>query len=106
MRHRSYDSEIVAGVVETYSRNRTRLPSPTFSLYDFDMTMLEFAIDDDLASRIDEVARREGISTTKLMMRALEAYVEPDPFGFIEVGSSDVLRGESADNLLADGFGH
>jgi hypothetical protein len=63
-------------------------------------------VPDDLASRLTERARRDGVSEEKLVERALRGFLDQDPYEFFEVGASDQLRGDRVDERLREtGFG-
>lgn len=59
--------------------------------------------------RLAERARVAGVSPDELVERALAQFLEQRPAGrhleFFGIGSSETLRGDRVDELLAEGFG-
>lgn len=63
-------------------------------------------VPDDLASRLAERARRDGVPEAKLVELALRGFLDRDPYEFFEAGASDYLRGDRVDDRLREtGFG-
>ena len=63
-------------------------------------------VPDDLASRLAERARRDGVSEETLVERALRGFLDQDPYEFFGIGESDQLRGHRTDERLREtGFG-
>lgn len=75
------------------------------------MTSIVVGLDERLAARLAEEARRVGMTPEQLAAKALEAFLsdssdgQVDPFAFIGTISSDELRGRRVDELLEKGFG-
>lgn len=70
------------------------------------MTKVVVEITDSLATRLTEQAERLGVPVEELAHRALAAYLHRDPFEFVGVADSDEVRGQDADEQLAEfGFG-
>lgn len=82
------------------------------------MTEITLGLDDVLAARLAERAKRAGVTPEALASQLLaedlgrettEAGAPvtgvAEPFGFFDTGSSRVLRGRAVDELLTEGFG-
>ncbi len=66
------------------------------------MTSLTVDLDDDAAERLRRQAELEGVTAAELARRWLTEVTGQDPFDFFDAGSSDELRGEQADERLAE----
>lgn len=66
------------------------------------MTPFTVELDDDTAERLRRRAEREGIGAKELARRLLTEASDEDPYEFFAVGSSDRLRGDRVDDLLAE----
>ena len=76
------------------------------------MTSIVVGLDDALAGRLADEARRVGLTPEQLAQRALEAFLgersaagDADPFAFIGMMRSSELLARDVDDLLAKGFG-
>lgn len=72
------------------------------------MTTVTIQLDNGLAARLAERARAAGLSPDELVERALSQFLEHSAgrhLEFFGIGSSEVLRADRVDELLAEGFG-
>lgn len=74
------------------------------------MTSIQVDLDDDLARRLVDRAGRAGVTPAEVTRQALMDYLQrvapaASLESFFGIGSSRVLRGANADELLQDGFG-
>ena len=68
--------------------------------------MTAIPVPDELARRLAQRARREGIAEEELVERALRGFLDQDPYEFFGAASSDRLRGVAVDDRLGEtGFG-
>lgn len=68
--------------------------------------MTTVPVPDELAQRLAQRARRDGMPEEELVVRALRGFLDQDPYEFFDVASSDRLRGAAVDERLAEtGFG-
>jgi hypothetical protein len=82
------------------------------------MTSFTVGLDDALAARLARRAAEAGVAPEVLVERAVAEFLqkpqpeprpvngeEADPFSWVGMGDSDVLRGAKVDELLGEGFG-
>jgi hypothetical protein len=80
------------------------------------VTRITVGLDDSLAARLAERAARAGLTPEELAAHLLAEDLDGEPadaegatgragFGFFDTGSSGILRGRTADEMLAEGFG-
>jgi hypothetical protein len=80
------------------------------------VTRITVGLDDSLAARLAERAARAGLTPEELAAHLLAEDLNGEPadpegamgsagFGFFDAGSSGILRGRAADEMLAEGFG-
>lgn len=63
-------------------------------------------LDDDAAERLRSQAEQAGVTPAEFARRLLTEATDEDPFAFFNAGGSDHLRGDRADDSLAEhGFG-
>lgn len=75
--------------------------------------MTSISVDEKLAARLAERAKRAGVSVDELAEQALQEYLdepvstngEADAFAFVGVGSNAEVQARDTDKLLDDGFG-
>lgn len=75
--------------------------------------MPSISVDEGLAARLAERARRGGVTVAELAEEAIREYLDQpmpatgdvDPFAFVASGSNSEVRARDADGLLADEFG-
>jgi predicted transcriptional regulator len=75
--------------------------------------MTSISVDEKLAARLAERAKRAGVSVDELAEQAIEEYLEEPPstngdldaFAFVGAGSNPEVNAREADKLLGDGFG-
>ena len=75
--------------------------------------MTSISVDERLAARLAERAKRAGVSVDELAEQAIEEYLdEPvatnggaDAFAFVGAGSNPNVSARDIDRLLAEGFG-
>lgn len=75
--------------------------------------MTSISVDEKLAARLAERAKRAGVSVGELAEQAIEEYLEEpvstngevDAFAFVGVGSNAEVQARDIDKLLDDGFG-
>jgi len=73
------------------------------------MTSLTVGLDERLAERLNDEAKRRGLPAEELARLAVADYLgsetAPSKIEFIGMGSSKELRSDRADELLEEGFG-
>jgi predicted transcriptional regulator len=69
------------------------------------MVTMQVPLDDDVASALDALARKEGSSPEQLAARAVRALVERQEYlAAIDEGLSDVAAGRVVDGEQVDSF--